>query len=216
MNFSTQNGTISVDLNSTIVAGWTGRSRASVDHHIKELEEIGIAPPSKVPLFYRVSSDLLTQNKTIQVLGPHSSGEAEPIVICFNGTNWLGLASDHTDRKLESYSIAYSKQACPKPIADTLWEFADVESHLDKIVLRSWIFVKDWELYQEGFLSAILPLKELIDAVGLNDNSAMLCGTLPAIGGIQYSDRFRMELVDPVLERKIEWSYTVVNLPIVS
>ena len=39
---------------------------------------------------------------------------------------WLTLGSDHTDRKVEAYSINVSKQMCPHPIGKHLWHFADV------------------------------------------------------------------------------------------
>ena len=44
----------------------------------------------------------------------------------------------------------------------------------------------------------------------------MFCGTLPAIGGIRSSPRFDMEIEDPVLGRKLEHSYVIRPLPVVS
>ena len=83
--------------------------------------------------------------------------------------------------------------------------------------MRSWIFEDDnWMLYQEGALSNIRPLDELMAAVKFEEGSAMLCGTLPAIGGVRASNKFRMEIVDPVLHRKITAEYEVEELAIVS
>lgn len=59
------------------VAGWTGRNHDAVQHHIDELSAIGIAPPSQVPLYYRVSNALLTQETVVEALGNETSGEAE-------------------------------------------------------------------------------------------------------------------------------------------
>ena len=40
--------TLAVEIHELIVAGWAGRDRAAVDHHIAELAELGVAPPSSV------------------------------------------------------------------------------------------------------------------------------------------------------------------------
>ena len=44
----------------------------------------------------------------------------------------------------------------------------------------------------------------------------MFCGTMPAIGAIRSSQRFEMELEDPVLGRKLAHGYHVQALPIVA
>jgi len=217
MNFSYQDGQIDLAIDHLIVAGWTGRNREAVDHHIQELADLGIAPPSQVPLYYRVSSNLLTQDTMIQVLGEGTSGEVEPLLIQDEGKVWIGLASDHTDRDLEAHSVAASKQACVKPAAPELWDFESVESHLDALVLRCLIRENgDWIPYQEGPLSNIKPLADLIAASGFGDKCAMLCGTLGAIGGVRPALDYQMELVDPVLNRTIGMTYSVTQLSIVA
>ncbi|MEP3279462.1 MAG: DUF2848 domain-containing protein [Stappiaceae bacterium] len=217
MQFSTNDDFINVDIDHLIVAGWTARNQASVDHHIQELAELGVAPPSEVPLFYRTSAALITQAHTVQVLGEETSGEVEPIIVRHEGRLWLGVASDHTDRGLEAHSVAQSKQVCAKPVADRLWAFEDVQMHLDRLILRSWIKEgEEWTLYQDGSLATIRPLPDLIEAVALKDGTAMLCGTLPAIGGVRPASQMRLCLTDPVLDRQIEWIYELETLPIVA
>ena len=217
MQFVTSQGTLNASIAKLYIAGWIGRDGDAVDHHIKELQAIGISPPSEVPLFYQVSNTHLTQANRISVLGAGSSGEVEPLVLHQEGKIWLGLGSDHTDRDLETYSVAYSKQACLKPVANELWEYSAVKTHLDEIILRSWIFEdENWRLYQEGALSSIRPLDQLMAAVEFEEDSAMLCGTLPAIGGVRASNKFRMEIFDPVLNRKIEAEYDVEELAIIA
>ncbi|PCI02469.1 MAG: hypothetical protein COB78_13205 [Hyphomicrobiales bacterium] len=216
MKFKTLDADIDLTIDHLFVAGWTGRNKEAVDHHIEELRALGISPPSQVPLYYRVSGLLLTQATTIDVLGAGTSGEVEPLLIQKDGKIWIGLASDHTDRDLETHSVAASKQACPKPVASELWRLTEVEDHLDSLILRCWTDKGGkWGLYQEGELSNIRPLSELISNSGFGDNAAMLCGTLGAIGGVRPASRYRMELVDPVLDRKIQLNYSVTKLPIV-
>ena len=110
MRFETADGTLEVEITNLVIAGWTGRNAAAVEHHIAELAEIGVPPPSAVPLFYRVSEMLATQASVLQVLGDATSGEVEPLVVKTGDRLWLGIASDHTDRELESVSVASSKQ----------------------------------------------------------------------------------------------------------
>jgi len=205
-----------VTLNHLVVAGWTARDQATVQKHIDELAEIGVAPPSSVPLYYRASTLLVTQAPLVEVLGGDSSGEVEPLIIKMNGKLCLGIGSDHTDRELEAHSVASSKQICPKPVANELWAFDDVKDHLDQIEMQSWLDEGEgWSLYQTGLLSVIRPLTELIEKAELPENSAMLCGTFAAIGGVRNTPKFRMSLHDPVLNRTIETQYQTVELPAV-
>lgn len=206
-----------VDVSNVIVAGWTGRNRAAVDHHIQELAELGIAPPTTTPLYYRVANTCVTQQAQIQVLGSTSSGEAEPVLLRYQDRLWLGLGSDHTDRELEAVSVAASKQACPKPISTTFWPWEEICAHLDDLILRCWIEEDGEEvLYQEGSLAKILPLADLIAGERLAEAGLMLCGTLPAIGAIRPASSYQMALTDPKLNRTISLSYEVDVLAIVS
>ncbi|MBE9607559.1 DUF2848 domain-containing protein [Acetobacteraceae bacterium H6797] len=210
--------TLSFEAKRLVIAGWAGRDQAALQHHIDELAALGVAPPSTTPLFYAATASLLTQAGDLQFLGTESSGEAEPLLVVTAGELLVGLGSDHTDRHAEAWSVAHSKQLCAKPIAATLWRFAEVESHWDQLILRSWIEEKGgWVLYQEGAVAGLRRPDELMAlAGGLPPGTAMLCGTMPAIGGIRPAPAFRMELHDPVLERRIAHEYRVSPLPIVA
>ncbi len=215
--FDVGNQKVSLKVSSVAVAGWTGRNLSAVQHHIDELAELGIAPPSQVPLYYRVSTALLTQSDMIQVLGEGSSGEVEPFLIRADGKTYFGLASDHTDRDLEAHSVAASKQACAKPISTSLWNFDDIAGHLDDIQFRCWIDENGQEvLYQDGTLAGIRPLAELCDGAGFGDGMAMLCGTFAAIGGVRPAGSYRMQVSDPHMGKTIEMSYKVQTMPIVA
>lgn len=214
-NFDQEHITLSI--RSVVVAGWTGRNMAAVQHHIDELAALGIAPPSQVPLYYRVANTLLTQSTAIEVLGAGSSGEVEPLLIQSGGKIFFGLASDHTDRDLEAHSVAASKQACAKPIAKDLWDFDTIKGHLDDITLRCWIEENGREiLYQEGSLSSIRPLAELCEGAGFAEGTAMLCGTFAAIGGVRPAGAYRMEASDPITGKTLPLSYRVSPLPIIA
>ena len=200
-----------------VIAGWTGRDVAALEKHIRELEAIGVKRPKTTPIFYRVAASLLTSDNTIEVLGDQSSGEAECVVYCRDDGLFVGLGSDHTDRKAETVGVSLSKQMCAKPVSREVWRLEDVAAHWDRLILRSNVGTEGWRrLYQEGPVAAMRPPTELFKLYCgglLPVGTAMFCGTLAVHGGITPSETFEMELEDPVLGRKITHSYRVKTLP---
>jgi hypothetical protein len=212
---------VAVQADALVIAGWTGRDSAAIQHHIEELARLGVPAPSTVPLFYRLSVTLLSQSARLQVLGPDTSGEIEPVVVALADELWVGLGSDHTDRKAEAVGVALSKQLCPKSIGRQLWRYEEVAPHWDRLVLRAWATIDGARvLYQEGAVAGIRPPEELIGlyagTAGLAAGTVMFCGTLGAIGGVRPGSRFEMELEDPVLGRRLAHGYDVEALPVVS
>lgn len=207
----------SIDVKNAVVAGWTGRDKAAVEKHIAELVALGVARPATTPIYYRVSATRLTTSTQIQVIGDNSSGEAEVVLVSDGGKLWVGVGSDHTDRKVEAYNVTTSKQMCDKPVAEDLWSFDDVADHWDSLVLRSWIEENgEQRLYQEGPVNALLDPRQIMAGFdqtgGLPDGTAMFCGTLAARGGIRPARKFSFELMDPVRNRRIASAYDVVAL----
>jgi hypothetical protein len=208
------------DFDRLIVAGWTGRDEAALRHHIEELAAIGVPRPSSVPVFYRNSVNNLTQTARLEVLGPDTSGEAEPVVFALDDGLWLGLGSDHTDRKAETMGIALSKQLCGKVVGRVLWRLADVAAHWDRLLLRAFATIDGQRVaYQQGPLSAMRTPSDLMARLPdgtMAPGTVMFCGTLGAIGGIRPATRFEIELEDPVLWRSMTHAYDVVALPVVT
>ena len=210
---------LALAINQAVMAGWTGRDPVARDKHIAELEAIGIARPASTPIYYRVAASRITMADRIEVSGGDSSGEVEFVLIGWQGRTFVGCGSDHTDRKVEAYSVTVSKQMCDKPIASQLWKLEDVIGHWDRMILRSWAVIDGTKvLYQEGTLDGMLPVKDLIargfGGDGLPDGCAMFGGTFAAKGGIRPASRFEFELEDPVLKRKIGHGYDVIALPV--
>jgi hypothetical protein len=205
-------------LRSLVIAGWTGRDRNALEAHITELAKLGVPRPTSTPIFYRVASSLLTTDCEIQVAGSDTSGEVEPVLFSLKGNLWLGVGSDHTDRKVETVSITLAKQICSKPIADTVWRFDDVSGHWDELIVRSFATVRgNRRLYQEGPLAKMRHPNDLMSLYldrheCLPDGTAMFCGTLAVLGKIMPADAYELELEDPVLHRKINHHYAVTSL----
>jgi hypothetical protein len=212
------NTNVDVSIDTLIVAGWAGRDRHAVEHHIAELAALGVRRPSSTPCFYRLAPALLTQDDAIDVVGQTSSGEAECVLVR-HGDDWLvSVGSDHTDREVEAYGVTVSKQVCAKPVARDAWRFADVVAHWDRLTLRSWVTHQgERRLYQEGTVAGLLSPQELMGKLGphgLPAGAAMFCGTLAAIGGVAGGERFEIELHDPVLGRTIRHCYATQALAI--
>ncbi len=225
-NGDTQLSHAAVPAAKLVIAGWTGRDAAAIQHHIHELELIGVPAPSTVPLYYRGSALLLTQAASIEVIGSDSSGEAEPVLFFANNEWWLTVGSDHTDRKVETYSVAVSKQMCPKPIATAAWRWSDVVDYQDEIELHSRILENGtWIPYQKGTFASIRPLNSLRDGFFSSTKpeagNFISCGTLGAIknangDGIRPAVCMELEIRDPRRKRSIVHRYSTVALPIVA
>ncbi len=210
---------MSVEISEMVIAGWAGRDKEAMEHHIQELEALGVARPASTPTFYRVAASRLTQEQEIQDAGPDGSGEVETFLVASNGKLYVGIGSDHTDRKAETVGITLSKQMCDKPVSRTAWLYDEVSDHWDSLILRSYATINGQRvLYQEGAVASLLPPSELIqrytEGGTLPDGTAMFGGTMPAIGGIRSASRFEAEIVDPVLGRSMSFGYDVTVLPV--
>jgi len=208
------------DVEQLVIAGWTGRDREAVERHIAELAAIGVRRPRTIPCFYRLGTTLLTSASDVDVVGDDSSGEVEYVLVSAADGMYIGVGSDHTDRKVEAYGVTVSKQMCPKPIGPELWRLADVERHWDRLMLRSRVTRGGQRiLYQEGSVNNILAPEDLVAKFPdsprtLPVGTMMFCGTLPVQGAIGSGDRFEIELIDPVRQRSLQHEYSSRSLAI--
>jgi hypothetical protein len=208
-----------VEVNRLTIAGWAGRDRAAIEHHIGELAELGVKRPSTTPCFYRLGAELLTQAEQIDVVGTHSSGEAECVLVQSAAGLLVTVGSDHTDRQVEAYGVTVSKQVCPKPVAREAWLFDDVAGHWDQLQLRAFAITQGVRrVYQEGSVAALLGASDLLERASLARGTAMFCGTLAVEGGIVGmldGNALELELHDPILNRTLRHAYRVHALPVV-
>jgi 4-hydroxyphenylacetate 3-monooxygenase len=206
-------GPMTVELDSLVVAGFTGRDAEAVRRHVDELASEGIPAPERVPEFYVLPVELLTTGEEIAVDGGSTSGEVEPIVFVTNDGMFVGVGSDHTDRERERESIALAKGACPKIVARDVVPYDAVAERWDDLVVRS--TVDGGELYQHAPLSELLPvaviLEGLRERVPGTGNAAIFCGTVPLQNGFRFSDRFSGELVDSDGTVLASYSYGVTR-----
>ncbi|MEZ5604946.1 MAG: DUF2848 domain-containing protein [Burkholderiaceae bacterium] len=208
------------EVEQAVIAGWTSRDVEAMEKHIRELEEIGVPRPASTPIYYRVGAARITGADAIEAAGGDSSGEVEFVMFNVDGRLWIGVGSDHTDRKVETYNITVSKQMCDKPVASTVWPWDELVDHWESLVLRSHIVTGGKrELYQEGSVAAMRAPLDLIERYEaghgkFTPGTVMFGGTLAAKGGIRPADRFEFELVDATLNRRIAHAYGIDVLPI--
>jgi hypothetical protein len=215
LTFTTEAHPIVAEIRDLVIAGWTGRDVENVEHHVAELEALGVKRPRSIPCFYRLGAGLLTTDVIVDVVGTDSSGEVEFVLLSLQEGLFIGVGSDHTDRKVESYGVTVSKQLCPKPIGPALWPITDVEEHWDALVLRSWITSSGKRrLYQEGKVTQMLAPVDLIRRYRDGDGilplgTAMYCGTMPVRGSIAGGEKIEIELHDPIRNCSLRHAYSV-------
>jgi|SoimicMinimDraft_16_1059744.scaffolds.fasta_scaffold00199_1 hypothetical protein len=219
MDFLVDGAPRHIEIAQLVIAGWTGRDKASVEKHIAELAAIGVKRPRAVPVFYRVAASLLTTAREVEVVGSDSSGEVEFVLVSAPEGLYVGVGSDHTDRKVEAYGVTVSKQMCPKPLGHDLWPFSELDAHWDRLMLRSHVVRRGKrQLYQEGEVSRMLAPRDLLERFSgstfLAPGTAMFCGTLAVRGEIGGGERFEIELHDPVSGRSLRHEYAVRELAI--
>lgn len=202
-----------------LLAGYTGRDQETVRAHVAELAAHGIAAPAQVPTVYPVPGSRVCVAEEISVHGDETSGEGEFVMYRLGGRLLIGVASDHTDRALEAYSIVKAKQCSDKPVGAIWWDYADVADAWDDIVLRADVMIGGaWQPYQEGRLADMLAPSDILAEVDRRvlprEGDAVFSGTLPVIGGeFRPSEQFRVTLTDPSAGRELSCQYRVDVLP---
>ena len=201
-------------------AGYVGRNQAEVRKHIEELAQKGIPGPPTTPTLYPVIRRALVKDAAIEVYSRETCGEAEYVLLIENESRvYVGVGSDHTDRKLEEWDIPRAKQICPNVIGETVWALEDVAGHWDELTLRCRQVADGKEiLYQEGKLARLMAPGELMAFVRSKagtplDGTIIFSGTLAALtGGFVYGTKLYAELVDPKLNRRLAVEYEIHSL----
>ncbi len=207
---------LTFEVRKMVNAGFTGRDLGEVQKHIDELRKCGVTASQEIPAFYPMLPDRITTSERIKVLpDSKTSGEVEYVLLLDGDNIYVTVGSDHTDRELEKHSIPMSKQIYFNVIAPKVWRYEDVKGHWDGLILRAWVEENGQrQLYQEGKLGKIIRPEELIEKVqsrvtGDLRGIVIYSGTLPTIGGgLCFSSRFEMELIDEHVGRAIRYAYS--------
>ncbi|MWA02966.1 DUF2848 domain-containing protein [Actinomadura sp. LD22] len=170
-----------------VVAGYTGADETAVARHIEELAAIGVPPPAAVPMFYDLDPALLGTGARVEVGGPATSGEVEPVLIRHRGAYFLGVGSDHTDRALERSDIAAAKAACPKPVGTAVLPIGPDPSFPEWDRIEASCAV-DGRAYQAGQASSLRHPADLVERMTavlgeVSGDLVLFCGTFPLLDG---------------------------------
>ncbi|MEH3138702.1 MAG: DUF2848 domain-containing protein [Mycobacterium kyogaense] len=194
--------TVTVEPTTVLNAGYAGRNQEEVAAHIAELAELGVPAPSVTPALYPVSPYLAQQTDTVHTQHDHTSGEAEwALVITDDEDVLLTVACDHTDRTLETHSVAWSKNAAPDVLGTKAWRLRDIADRLDEITLKAWVGA-DETLIQSGTMADLLDPDYWVGVLrerGLfRPGTVLLSGTITMLPEVnQFADAWKVELSDP-------------------
>ena len=212
--------TLDFEARQVILGGFAARSADQVQRHIEELREIGVVPPARIPAFWHVSRWLLTTGDVIEVQGDRTSGEVEYVLIAHEGTTYVAVGSDETDRHFEQASIPRSKQLCPKVVSRDLVRLDAVIEAWDDIVIASEVSPdgQAWQPYQRSSLAGLYDPDALMRAVAgrpaLPDGTVLMSGTIPIVDGVtRYLPGFRATMSFPGSDLELSLSYRVDVLP---
>lgn len=198
-----------------IVAGFTGRDPAVVARHVDELAAIGVAPPTEVPTFIPLPNWLLTVGDgRREVVSGATSGEVEPVLVELpDGSCYVAVGSDQTDRELECTSLQLGKLTCPKLVSRAVWPFDEVADRWDELRVRSFLSDED-EAYQEGTLAELLAPSDLLARaraiVAPERPLVLFLGTVPLkTATFAFEPHFTAVLSDPFAGRELRCTYEV-------
>ncbi|MEY9964186.1 2-keto-4-pentenoate hydratase/2-oxohepta-3-ene-1,7-dioic acid hydratase in catechol pathway [Streptacidiphilus sp. MAP12-16] len=237
LSFTLPDGTnVPVTVTALLNAGYSGRDRRQVAAHVAELAALGVPAPGRTPAVYPVAPYLAVQDGVVPVQHGRTSGEAEWAMVIAGPDPrdvLLTVASDHTDRDLETYGVGWSKQAGPDVLGRGAWRLADVCDRLDTLTLTAWVASgadpslrtadsaavrNEGSVIQRGTLADLLPphywLAELAKRGLHQPGTVLLSGTIPMLRGVdQFADHWRVALADPMTGRTLECAYSVVAMP---
>ena len=205
LTFTLNGEIVHADVQDAYNAGYTGRDQNSVKNHIAELKDQGVAPPSNIPTLFSVPSYMCLQSEVVEVPHENTSGEAEWALL-YRGEEQsplITVASDHTDRQLEAYSVAASKQISPNVMGNEAWDLAELGPEINRIQLLSRVKIGDeWTVLQRGYLGDLMSPADWIcrlkDSDRLAPGTVVLGGTLPMIRpDDQFSKHWEVALVRP-------------------
>lgn len=206
---------IKVHVNHVFNAGYAGSDQEKVQEHIDELKKLGVPTPETTPTLYPVAENLITTTDKIQVQHHETSGEIEYVLIWSNGELFVTVGCDHTDRKLETYSVPMSKQAYPNVLAKEVWRFEDVKEHWGQLEFTCWITDNgERKLYQKGKCADLMTPAEWKDNFKKlkvdEDGNFFFSATINTLtNSLTFAEEYEFQIEDPILNRKISHHYHV-------
>jgi hypothetical protein len=225
-----------VDIRAVCLGRAASRDVDAMKRLMQKKKEEGFAvydPPNVC----KKSRYLLTNEESIEVQEPRTTGEVEYVLIVDKGGEiFVSAGSDQNDTTLiglsspvlgKVYDTAKTKQACPAVMAREVWRYDDVKDHWDDLRLRSHLMVSGEKLAYQDF-----PLSDLVDPQYYfrrypwlrTEGTALFSGSSDAVPNVParlynfqakdglFPDNFHLEIHDPILKRTISHWYKIEHL----
>jgi hypothetical protein len=213
---------LEVDLKRCYNLGFTMRDPEKMQRHLEECYKLGIKELicERPPLVMPISAWAVLTDDHIDVQRPRTSGEVEIVTLAdADGTVYVGVGSDHTDRSLEGIDIPWGKQVAPNVVAPVLWRWEDVEPHWDSISMECSVIDGGQEVaYQQAMVSEFWTPAEMLQGaresvVPVEGAVILFSGTVVSLEEkLRFAESWTIRMIDPVLDRTIEHTYTVTVL----
>lgn len=210
--------TVEFEPSLVVCAKYTARLPIGEEMPISTLALAGNEPSADMPLYFPVSPYLLTNEDRIIVQGKHTAGEVEYVALKFENEIYMTVGSDHSDWMCESFSVAKSKQLCPKVIARQMILHRELRPHRDEIKLSSFIESGSRKApYQSAYLADLMRLGSLIRYCPLNldfNGAVLFSGTVPSIADRPvFSNHFFFQLELARFNFRILHDYAIETVP---
>lgn len=213
---------LEIDFKRCYNLGFTMRDPVKMQAHLEECYKLGIKELicERPPLVMPISPWAVLTDDHVDVQRPRTSGEVEiATVVDADGTVYVSVGSDHTDRSLESIDIPWGKQVAPNVVAPELWLWDEVKDHWDEISMECTVVDGGTEvLYQQAMVSEFWTPAEMVQGVResvtpVEGASILFSGTVVSIGEtLRFAESWTISMIDPVLDRRIDHTYTVTVL----
>jgi hypothetical protein len=202
--------------------GFTMRDHKKMQAHLDEVGREGVHVPFRdnPPHIMPISPWATLTEGEITVQSGKTSGEVEIVTLARGDEVYVGVGSDHTDRSLEAINIPWSKQVAPDVMAPVVWRWEEVSPQWDEVLLECYITEEGREkLYQRAGVAEFWTPIEMRDSLRgrirpvTSGFVVLFSGTVvTAEGKLSYARDWRISMIDPVLDRRIDHAYRVVVL----
>jgi hypothetical protein len=210
---------LSLDVVRCYNLGFTMRDAEKMQRHLEECYALGVKELicDRPPLVMPISTWAVLTDAAITVQRPKTSGEVEIVTVAdADGTVYVGVGSDHTDRPLENLDIPWAKQVAPNIVAPTLWRWDEVRDHWDEVRMSCTVLDKGEAVeYQDASVAEFWTPAEMLQ--GVRDSVVPVPGAIILFSGtvvtleekLRFAEQWTLRMSDPVLGREIVHTYTV-------
>ncbi|MEZ5924011.1 MAG: DUF2848 family protein [Hyphomicrobiaceae bacterium] len=156
-------GSVQIEPDDLLFAGFASRDPADAEHHRQELKEKGVVVPDTIPVCYRGLPSTLSQADVIETQGRPLMGEVEFVVVESPSGLLVSTGVDLFDEVLEQTDIEGSKNQSATPIGKAALRLAEVRNDWDSFKL--WMRL-DGRLVQEGSVAKMMEPERLLELAG--------------------------------------------------